>query len=249
VSTGRADEAAYFAKGCELLRDADRLVRRLAVQQWDRDRHVLRVAFLLEALFDADDQVRAAAATAIGRSGDGSVMIALMKRAEDEDNAEVRKALIEAAGRLLATADEELRVEAVAALAKSRTPDAVELLEDIWKDPAREVRKTAAQLLYKLGDKPAVHRNYRELARDDDEFIRVLAALRWARVGSHEALECLVEHLSSDNSWDREHALAELEERTGDSFGYNYRSKPTSRRNREAISKFEEWFDEHPDSQ
>ena len=101
-------------------------------------------------------------------------------------------------------------------------------------------------MLYKFGDRPLVHQNYRELADDDDDFVRVLAALRWARVGSHEALDPLVDHLESRNSWDREKALAELEKRTGDDFGFDPDSRPDSRRNREAVDKFRDWLDEHP---
>jgi len=246
TSTNRPKETEFFTQACEALRGADAVARRQAVEQWHRERSPLRVAFFLEALFDADAEVRKTAADAIGRSNDASVILALMKQVETEPDADVRTALLDAARQLFNTSDDERKAKCVCELAKSRTDEALELLDGIWDDEARAVRKAAAQMLYKFGDKPAVHETYRQLVRDEDEFIRILAALRWARVGSHEALERLIEHLGSTNSWDREKALAELEKRTQDSFGFNTRLGPTTRTNRDAIQKFRDWLDEHP---
>ena len=116
----------------------------------------------------------------------------------------------------------------------------------IWKDRAKEVRKAAAQTLYKFGDKPTVHSAYRTLVDDEDDEVRVLAALRWARVGSSEALPHLVKHLESRFRWDRQQALAELVKRTADDFGFSAHGTPDTRRNREAIQKFRDWADRQP---
>ena len=247
VSNNRQQEAAFFKQANDVLHDPDAATRREAVPRWARQRELLKGAFLLEALFDADPGVRKAAAAALGESGDGTIMLALMKRAQAESDEDVKRALVDAARKLLRISEDEDRAEAVQELAKSRTDQALELLDGIWEDETRDVRKAAAQMLYKFGDKPAVHEAYRELVDDDDEFIRLLAALRWARVGSHQALQELVGHLESSNSWDREKALGELEKRTGDDFGYAPKSRPTLRRNREAIAKFSQWLEDHPD--
>jgi len=248
VSSQRRREADFFGEATKVLSDPDLAARRQAVGQWAHRRETLKTAFLLEALFDAEPDVRKIAAVALGEANDISVMLPLMRQADVEPEDEVKRALIDAARRLLKSAGEEQRVRAVGDLAKSRTDEGLKLLDGIWDDKARDVRKAAAQYLYKFGDKPAVHAGYRTLIDDDDDFIRVLAALRWARVGSHEALKELVEHLESANSWDRENALAELEKRTGDDFGFKPRSRPTLRRNREAIARFDEWLEDHPDA-
>jgi transglutaminase-like putative cysteine protease/HEAT repeat protein len=242
-------EAKFFNEACTALRNPDASARRAAVRSWGTGKEPMAAAFLLEALFDADAEVRKLAAEGIGSSHDDvTMLVALMKRVREERDVNVLAALVDAAKAFLKLEDEEQRAEAVKELCKSRTDRALKLLDRIWEDDSREVRKAAAQMLYKFGDETGVHDAYRRLVDDEDEFVRVLAVLRWARVGSHQALEELVDLLQSDNPWDREKAVEELVERTGDDFGFNRSAGPDSPRNREAIEAFRTWVEDHPDA-
>ena len=248
VSRARRAESKFFTEGCDVLVNPDAAARLSAIERWQRDRKPMRLAFWLEALFNADAKVRIAAAKEIGASRDVTALIPLMERAGDEADNAVRKGLLVAARTLLRIDDDKKRAEAVKELAKSRTDDALELIKDLGRDDSREVRKALAQMLYKLGDQPEVHKAYRELVDDDDDFIRILSALRWARVGSHTALERLVGHLDSKVRWDRERAMEALIKRTSDDFNYQPRSTPDSRRNQKAIQQFNDWLTQHPEA-
>src|SRR5690606_8415942 len=74
----RTDEAKFFQEACAAIRAPEPLVRRSAVESWSRSRETLATAFLLEALYDLDPQVRISAAGAIGRSGSVSVILPVM---------------------------------------------------------------------------------------------------------------------------------------------------------------------------
>jgi len=249
VSVNRADEAKFFTSACQALRDADQDVRLDAVRKWSQRRHPLSMAFMLEAMFDAAPAVRRQGAQGIGRSGDVSVMIPLMDLLDVETDDAVAQAIVDAARQLLDVPDDDRRAIAVGELAKSRHDEALKLLADVWDDEAREVRKKAALMLYKFGDKPGVHKGYRRLVKDDDAYIRHLAARRWSRTGARHALALLVDYLESDVRVERERALAELKKHVKDDFGFNPRTRPTTRRNRQGIDTFRQWLREYrPDT-
>jgi HEAT repeat protein len=158
-------------------------------------------------------------------------------------DAEFKAALLASAKTLLDTPTPSKRALAVAELARSRSPEALKLLDGVWRDPAREVRKAAAQTFYKFGDKPAVQEAYRALSTDDDDYIRVISALRWSRLGSVEADSLLVGLLESDVQWDRERAVQELAKRTGDRFAFDPTSDPKSQNNQNALGRWRSWID------
>jgi len=245
VSVDRQAETDAFKTVMEDLGGNDPDERKAAIGGWDG--HLMRTGFLLEACYDDDPEVRKAAAEAVGQTRDMTVMIALMDLARADKDESVKKALVAAARHLLKTADDEHRAKAVKELAKSRADEALELLDDIWKDRSKDVRKAAAHMLYKFGDKPKVHKNYKYLANDTDDFIAIVAAMRWSRLGAKKAFEHLVGYLESSVRWDRTKALEALVEHSGDDFGFNPRFSPHTRNNQDAISKFEDWLDDLDD--
>ncbi|UCD27673.1 MAG: HEAT repeat domain-containing protein [Planctomycetota bacterium] len=243
VSLRRQGEAEFFEEACGQLKHADAAVRLEAIEDWQRERRPLRLGFLLEALFDVDANVRKTAAGAIGEFKDVSVILPLLRFAEDEKDAGVKLAILNVVRQRFADEDAERRIEAIVEVAKSRTDEALDLLDDTWEDPELEVRKKVALVLYKFGDKDAVHKGYRRLVDDPDETVRVFAALRWARTGSKEALTEVVGCLQSPVRWDREKALAELVKHTRDDFGYNPRLTVNNPKNVEAVRKFDDWIE------
>lgn len=243
-SSSRTDETAFFISGCETLRKADPAERLKDVQEWSRGRQRLRVAFLLEAAFDASPKTRMAAFDALGRTRDGTLMIPLMEMLKLEKDESVKAAILAAARQLLEGAEGEQKALVVGELAKSRDDEALTLLKDIWSDRSRPVRVMAAQMLYKFGDKPGVHEEYRRLVTDNDDYVRVLAALRWSRIGTKEALGVLMDYLESDLDWDRRKAFDVLKKLSGDGFGYIPAAKAS--RNRVAIGKFKDWLAKQP---
>ncbi|MHC4445370.1 MAG: transglutaminase domain-containing protein [Planctomycetota bacterium] len=243
VSTNRQDEANFFKQACEQLKDPDPVVRLKTVKDWQREKQPLRMAFFLESLFDDVVEVRKAAVDGLGNFKEAKIILPLMRFADGEQDAGVKEAILDLVRLRLADKDTDRRVAAIGELSKSRTDDALTLLADIGDDPEFEVRKKAAHMLYKFGDKPAVHKAYRRLTNDPDDYIRIVAALRWSRVGTPEALSELAGHLTSKVRWDRERALAELIKHTRDDFGFNPRSSVNSDKNVEAVRKFEEWID------
>ncbi len=242
VSAHRPTETESFKKACAALRSDDTDARRQAVQAWTRQRETLTHGYLLEALFDPDLQIRKEAAAALGKCNDQSMLIPLAILAEKEKDEALKEIMLAAAARLLSAPNPAERAQAVAELARSRTPEALQLLDGIWNDQAREVRKVAAQSLYKFGDKPVIHKAYRMLVNDPDEFIRVFAALRWARIGTRDAEPFLVDLLESQVRWDREHALRELARRSGNEFGFDPAVDSQRKSNREALTRWREWL-------
>lgn len=248
VSRDRVLEDAFFEEACAARHEPDAARRLEALQGWEKARKPMRMAFFLEALYDSDEEVVKFAAGAIARMKDPTVMVALMDRAQGEAQYPIVAALMASAAELLKVGNAEIRAEAVEELAKSRSEEALRLLKDVWKDKDREVRKAAAKMMYKFGDRPEVHEAYRTLVEDQDEFVSVLATLRWARVGSTEVMPRLVKLLDSKVRWDRQQALAALMERTQDGFGFVAADKPDTPRNREAIIRFKDWLVAHPEA-
>ncbi len=246
VSVHRPGETKAFQSACSALREADPVKRRAAIEEWDRQRPLMKTGFLLEALFDADADLKKLAAAALGKSGDVSALLPLAMLAKDQTDKAIKQAFLAAARKILDAQDDAHRATAVNELTKSRTDEALELLDGIWNDTARDVRKMAAQTFYRFGDKPKVHEAYRSLSRDDDEFIRIQAALRWSRTGSKEATELVVDLLESEVRWDREQALNELSKRAGDRFAFDVKAEPGSKRNEEALAKWKAWLKRAP---
>ncbi|MBP7935215.1 MAG: hypothetical protein KA354_11260 [Phycisphaerae bacterium] len=244
ASVGRTDETAFFVSACEALRKTEEEERLAAVQEWFRGRQPLRVAFLLEATFDPSARIRKMALDALGQTRDGTLMIPLMDMLKSEKDESVKAAILAAARQLLDDAEGEQRALVVAELAKSRNEEALKLLKGIWNDSSRAVRVMAAQMLYKFGDKPAVHEEYRRLLTDEDDYVRVLAALRWSRIGTRESLEALIDFLESNVDWDRRRVFETLRRLSGDGFGYVPAARPSS--NRAAIRRFKDWVAKQP---
>ena len=244
ASAARTEETTFFNSGCETLNKADEDERLKGVQEWSNGRHPLRVAFLLEATLDASPKIRKAVLDALGKTRDGTLMIPLMEMLRVEKDDSVKAAIMAAARQLLESAEGEQKALAVGELAKSRTDEALSLLKGIWSDTSRPVRVMAAQMLYKFGDKPGVHDEYRRLITDDDDYVRVLAALRWSRIGTKESLGVLMDFLESDLDWDRRKAFEALKKLSGDGFGYVPGANPA--RNRVAIGKFKDWLAKQP---
>jgi len=247
TSLNRPSEATFFKQACEQLNDGDANTRIEALKEWKRKKEPLRLAFLLEAMFDASAEVRKAAVEGIADFKDPSTVIPLMKLMEDEDDEGVKAAILNMIEKRLADKDSNARVEVIGELAKARTDEALRLIKDLWDDPDDEVRKKLAHRLYKFGDKPEVHSAYRRLVNDQDDFIRVVAALRWARTGKKEALEELFTYLKSPVQWDRRRAMEELVKHTRDDFGFNPKLTVNNEKNVEARSKFEEWIEKKED--
>lgn len=236
-----------FLQGCKALDNSDESVRLKAVHDWLTVSSPLNMGFLLEAMFDSSAAVRVAGLSAIGQSGHACVMIALMDLLDTERVPTVRQAILDAAGQLLKIKNEEQRIIAVGELAKSRHDEALKLLEDIGNDPAKRVRVIAAQMLYKFGDKPDVHKAYRQLVEDEDDLVRVMAALRWSRTGSKEGVGVVVDLLESNVRWDREHALTELKKYQQDTFRYDPHKTPKDQANINAVKKWRDWLQRQPD--
>jgi len=247
VSTYRTLESEFFKEACRQLNDADPSARLEAVKQWQRKRLSLKRAFFLEALFDADARVRKAAAQSFGRDCHVSFIIPLMLIAEREKDPDVKDTIIAVVEKKLDSREVEKRTDVIGELAKSRTAQALELLKDLWGDPEDDVRKKVAYYLYKFGDKPEVHKAYGQLAEDKDDFIRLIAATRWARTGSKEGISEVVKHLESSIRWDREKALAEIVRHTRDDFGFNPRIPANNSDNRRALRKFQDWIEKLED--
>lgn len=247
-SSIRNAEKQFFQEAHRALYNPDVAARKTAVESWGRGEAALASGFLVEALFDPSVEVRKAAVEGFVALRDISAIQPFMDRSTEERDAGVKEALFAAVNGFLADPDEKRQAEAVSELAKTRSPKALELVAPLCTSPSREVRKAVALTLSKFGDRPEVHEAYRELARDRDSFIRVAAILRWARVGSTEAVKLLPSLLESNYAWDRAKGLEELKRRTGKDYGFNSKQRPTTESNREAIALFRRWVEDHPEA-
>ena len=243
VSVDRRREGKLFHEACEALRSDDRVVRGAAVTSWTRQREVMTYGYVIEALFDEDAENRRRAIAALGNANDASLLIPLAMLASVEKDQTLKDAMFAAAQKLLNVPSAAKRAQAVAELARSRMREALGLLENIWQDPAREVRKAVVLYFYKFGKEPRVEEAYRELSNDRDDFIRVMAALRWSRLDSPDADALLVGLLESDVQWDREKAVQELSRRSGNRFGFDPTRDPRLQRNQDAIAQWRAWSD------
>lgn len=241
-------ERAAFEEGVAVLNDPDRAKRLEAVESWGPARNPLRLGLWLDAIFDEDPSVRRAAARGLGGFGDPTAAAPLLRAAEMELDRQTAQAFIDAVAELLHAGPTERRARTVVEISRSRTESGLALLDEIWRDPELDVRESAAQALYRFGDRPGVHEIYRALVNDESDHVRIVAALRWSRVGSRRALEVLVGHLESPVRWDRRRALEELVIRTGDSFGFDPDARGRSVENEQAIQAFYDWLDRNPDA-
>lgn len=247
-SANRAAERRFFEVSAAALYDSDKARRLAAVKAWPTSRNPLASGFLLEALFDAEPEVRVAAAAGLRRLNDISAIQPMMEWLGIEKDPDVRAALLDAVRGFLDSAQGERQGQVVSELAKTRSDESLALIADLWDSDNRAVRKAVAEGIHKFGDKPEVHKAYQNLARDSDDYIRAVSILRWARVGSHEAVQRLVGLLESRNAWDRGRALEELQRRTGDDFGFQPKERSTSSVNQEAVARFRNWLRENPEA-
>jgi transglutaminase-like putative cysteine protease len=242
-SRDRVREAKFFDDAIDALTSPEAQVRMSSLDVWERNRESMRVMFWLEALYDSNAEIRQRAAMLLGGSKNAGVLIPLMTRLEDERDFPTVTAIIAAARTLLNSGDGEQRVAAIHELSKSRSDKAIEVLDEVWLDRDRDVRKAVAQMIYKLGDNPTVNKAYRWLIEDRDDFVRVLAVMRWGRLGSTTALKAAAKYLDSEVKWDRQEAFDVLVQHTHDDFGYDPNSNPNSNRNRAAIERFNTWLE------
>jgi len=168
--------------------------------------------FLIEALNDEEENVRAVAARALGERKDKAAITALVGRLRDKSEGKVAKAaaaralgemqdrsavpaLIEA----LKDENETVRTNACTALGKIRDESAVpELIERLLKDRNAKVREEAARALGEIKDKsavPALIEAIDVFPMDTDLVFKVSKALR--NIGM-PAVPALVEALKNN---------------------------------------------------
>ena len=174
-------QVAAEALANALRRDRDPSVREMAAWSLaDADHSSVAIDALIAALHDANTEVRATAAWALGNAGDRSSAQALAAALSDP-NAEVRKRAAWALG------NSDL---------KQAPPQLIAQLND--KDP--EMREVTAWALYQIEDPSAVSGLEAALAREQDkelqiDYIRALAAVGEKSV---DALKTLLESKDSE---------------------------------------------------
>ena len=193
----------------EVLRDADRNLRRAAAESLGEIGDPQAAAALLVALDDEHWSVRCAAAAALGRIGSSKAVAALAARVDDPD-ATVRRAAVGAlgeirdprgAGRLVAAlGDPGLQAAALEALRRLGTA-ALPEMEQAFAVGAldAEQRRLLVDLAGRLAD-PSARRLLLAGLDDASASVRVEAAAALGDGGFREALRPLLEKKASDPS-------------------------------------------------
>jgi len=182
------------------LRTDDRRAHTLVVDDLVRA-GVDAVEPLIAALDDANPNVRAGAARALGKIGDQRALGALIFRLRHEPDPEVRKPLVWALHlggeravapliECLSDADEWVRFGAVVVLAKIGGPAVVPLVRALY-DPNPPVRAGAAEALGRIGDQRAVE-PLANLLHDADAETWHQAAVALGRMGDARAVRPLI---------------------------------------------------------
>jgi len=171
------------------------------------------VPALLQALGDEAEDVRKAAARALGRIGDRQAVPPLIQALGDEDE-DVRSAAAKALGRIgdpravpvliqaLGDGDEDVRKAAAEALGGIGDRQAVPALLQALGDENWRVRSAAAEALGRIGDRRAVPSLLQALG-DRDRRVRWAAAEALGRIGDRQAVPALIQALGDEDGWVR----------------------------------------------
>ena len=177
---------------------------------------------LLAALRDAEEDVRRAAAEALGEIGDAAAVPGLLAALRDAD-ADVRREAAWALGRIgdaaavpgllaaLRDADADVRWAAAAALGRIGDAAAVLGLVAALRDADERVREAAAWALRKIGD-AAVVPGLLAALRDADADVREAAAWALGKIGDAAAVPGLLAALRDADADVREAAARALGE-------------------------------------
>lgn len=200
------------------LRTDDRRAHTLVVEDLAK-MGVAAVEPLLTVLRDANPNVRAGAARALGKIGDRRALSALEFCLRFDNSTEVRKsavwalhlgdaravpALVDALG----DTDEWVRFGAVIVLAKIGTP-AVKSLTNALKSDDATIRATAAETLGRIGDRRAAD-TLALLLFDNRQNVRDHAAVSLGRMSDARAVDTLIDILQSSRSELRTKAIKSL---------------------------------------
>lgn len=209
------------------LRDSSLSVRLEAVRAAAWPRHVEAVPHLSGVMLrlDQPSSLRAAAALALGRIGDGIAVSALAEALKDP-SPDVRYAAALSLGRLpadgVATRLERTlrsdpawqpRYAAAIALGRTRKPFAADPLADaLASDPAWQVRQQAARSLQDLGTAHAAQALASAL-RDPEPSVRAAAGSGLAEIGGPEQRRAVVQALREETEPSVRAVLAVAERR------------------------------------
>lgn len=143
------------------------------------------IVYLRKSLEDSAPLVRYYAAIALGDTGDPSVLEALAARMDDP-SADVREAVSDVFARMadngrpflfrfLREGNELQRISAATAIRKARYRPAVPVLLEALRDPAREVKVSAAAALMVLSDPGSIEGLVNGLRDPDIRWVSILA--------------------------------------------------------------------------
>jgi len=183
------------------------------------------VESLVQALGDGSEDVREAAAEALGEIGDPRAVEPLIQALGDEDRPVgwaavwALKAIgdpraVEPLIQALGDESEDVRGAAVWALKAISDPRAVEPLTRVLGDGSEDVRRAAARALGEIGDRRAVEPLSLALG-DEDRYVRRAAVEALKEIGDRRAVEPLSLALG-DRSEDVRRAAAEALGEIGD---------------------------------
>jgi hypothetical protein len=200
---------AWLMKGLRAPVPADRLA---TIHSAAIPRHVSAVPHLTGVLLRLDEkpELRAAAATALGRIGDAVAAPGLIE-ALDDPSPEVRYAAALALGRLptvgaatrlsrTVRSDPSwwVRYAAVLSLGRTKKGFVVSALEDcLQQEPKWQIRMLAVRSLQDVGGPRAAEALSRAL-RDKDSGVRMSAALSLAEIGGNIQLDSLRDALQAE---------------------------------------------------
>lgn len=169
----------------------ERLVARLSNRDLEAAADWVAARAFVGVLEDEQPELRMAAATGLGRVGDGSVVPKLVERLSDSDS-RVRARTAQACGRI-------------------GDPRAVEPLSERLHDADADVRQAAANALGEIGTDPALTALIR-YAEDDNESVRRIVVDALGHFGSLKPVDTLVEALTDEYDVIRKTAMFSLVE-------------------------------------
>ncbi len=170
------------------------IVAAQALGRWRDNEGTPPIDELLLALQSELAHVRAAVARALGESGSPLAVDPLRELLRDPESG-VAVAAVEALGQLgpqglparlepaLLHRDSEVVKAALRALSEWRDPSALEALTSALSHPAWDVRQLSAELIGELGDRRALNAVSQQLARENDDLVRLALSDAFARIG------------------------------------------------------------------
>lgn len=177
---------------------------------------------LIEALADANAQVRAAAVASLGQLQDPRAIAALSKALKEDTDARVREAAAQALGEiddsravpalLEALRNEKVsnvRVQIVEALREIDDPSAVNGVAAAAKDPSVQVRRAVAEALGEFEDVAGVPA-LMSMVRDEDVDVRRSVAESLGEIENSNAIEALTILAKDPHADVRQNAISAL---------------------------------------